>query len=125
MYLNQEKRLVTLRELSEKLGISKNNLIKVSNQLTKLGFIHTSRGRTGGLLINQETGNKSLKDIVTKTEETFFMAECFSGNQCSCFFLPSCLLKKKISEALQAFLASLAQSTLNEVTAVASKSRRK
>ncbi len=33
MYLNQQKRLVTLNELSEKLDISKNNLIKVSNQL--------------------------------------------------------------------------------------------
>ena len=116
MYLNEQKRLVTLNELSEKLGISKNNLIKVSNQLAKLDFIDTSRGRTGGLTIKSETGNKNLKEIVTKTEATFYIAECFSGQRCDCTFLRGCLLKKTLSNALQAFLDSLAQKTLNEVT---------
>ena len=116
MYLNQEKCLVTLNELSEKLGISKNNLIKVSNQLAKLNLISTTRGRTGGLLINDETGRKSLKDIVTKTEETFSLAECFSGKACGCSFLRSCSLKKSLADALQAFLSSLAEKTLNDVT---------
>lgn len=116
MYLNQEKRLVTLNELSEKLGISKNNLIKVSNQLAKLNLITTTRGRTGGLLIKKEAGAKTLKDIVTKTEETFNIADCFSGKKCDCLVLSSCFLKKCLSDALDAFLTSLAQKTLNDVT---------
>lgn len=116
MYLNQEKRLVTLNELALKLEISKNNLIKVSNQLAKLGMISTTRGRSGGLLINDETGKKTLKEIVTKTEETFYMAECISSNLCRCPYLPSCLLKGSIARALQAFLRSLDAETLNDVT---------
>lgn len=116
MYLNQNKRLVTLNELSEKLRISKNNLIKVSNQLSKLNFIDTLRGRAGGLVIKEEMGEASLKDIVSKTEETFFIAECFSGQKCNCTFLPGCSLKKSLGDALQAFLNSLAQKTLNDVT---------
>lgn len=117
MYLNQKRTLVTLNELSEKLEVSKNNLIKVSNQLAKLNFIDTTRGRTGGLLIKEETGNKSLKDIILKTEETFHLAECFSNKKSNCPFLPSCFLKKGLQEAFQAFLESLAGKTLNDCTA--------
>lgn len=116
MYLNQHKRLVTLNEISEKLGISKNNLIKVSNQLAKLNFIDTTRGRTGGLLIKKETGQQTLKDIVIQTEETFYIAECFSAKKCDCTFLRGCSLKKSLSQALQAFLNSLALQTLDDVT---------
>ncbi|AGH95363.1 RrF2 family transcriptional regulator [Pseudobdellovibrio exovorus] len=116
MYLNQKKSLITLNELAEKLGISKNNLIKVSNQLAKAGWIDTSRGRTGGLVIKAETGSMSLKEIVLKTEETFNMAECFSNKKCHCTFLRNCLLKKSLNEALSAFLEALSEKTLNDVT---------
>lgn len=116
MYLNQEKRLTTLNELSKKLVISKNNLIKVSNQLAKHNLISTIRGRAGGLLINEDTGIQTLRYIITKTEERFFIAECFTDKKCGCTFLPTCFLKKSLSDALQAFLTSLGQKTLNDVT---------
>jgi len=116
IYINEEKRLVTLSELSSRLGISKNNLIKVSNQLAKLNFIETTRGRTGGLLIKKETGKTSLKEIVTKTEETFYLAECFPQKKCACTFFPTCSLRKTLFEALQAFLDTLAEKTLDDVT---------
>lgn len=116
MYLNQQKALITLNELSEKLHISKNNLIKVSNQLAKAGFIETTRGRTGGLIIRKETSNKSLKEIILETEETFNMADCFAIKRCDCTFLPKCHLQESLKEALKAFLNSLAGKTLNDVT---------
>lgn len=116
MFLNREKRLVTLNELSEVLGVSKNNLIKVSNQLAKLGYIETSRGRAGGLLIKKETGQRNLKEIVLKTEETFYLAECFECKICECTLLPNCSLKRTLASALKAFLCTLAGTTLNDVT---------
>lgn len=116
MYLNQKKSLITLNELAQNLGISKNNLIKVSNQLAKAGWIETSRGRTGGLEIKAETGQMNLKDIVLKTEETFNVAECFSNKKCQCTFLKNCLLKRSLNEALSAFLEALSGKTLNDVT---------
>lgn len=116
MYLNQTKSLVTLNELSEMLGVSKNNLSKVSNQLEKLGWIETTRGRAGGLLIKNGTGKKSLKEIVIETERTFYIAECFSDERCDCAFLPRCKLKKTLADAMYAFLDSLAEKTLDDVT---------
>ncbi len=115
MYLNQEQKPITLSELSEKLAVSRNNLIKVSNQLAKLNLIDTTRGRAGGLLIKEETGEKTLRDIIYQTE-TFNLAECFSCEKCGCTFLRNCFLRKSLSDALEAFLSSLAQKTLNDVT---------
>lgn len=116
MYLNQKRVLITLNELSSKLGISKNNLIKVSNQLAKTGWIETTRGRSGGLLIKEHTGKMSLKEIVLETEETFNMAECFTNKMCKCTFLKNCRLQRSLNEALSAFLESLGSKTLNDVT---------
>lgn len=98
IYLNQCKRLVTLNELSLKLGISKNNLIKASNQLAKLGFIETSRGRAGGLWISDYAGKASLKEIIQETER-FDIAACFSKKDVQCTFRGHCLLKKSFREA--------------------------
>ena len=116
MYLNQHRRLVTLNELAEKIAVSKNNLIKASNQLAKLNLIESSRGRTGGLKINEATGSKSLKEIILQTEETFHIVECFADRKCDCSFLPSCKLKRALSEAFHSFLQSLGEKTLNDVT---------
>lgn len=116
MYLNQKKSQATLNELAEKLKLSKNNLIKVSNQLAKLGFIETARGRAGGLTIGKETGNLTLREIMTRTEESLELAECFSGKKVCCTYLKGCLLKASLKRALEAFLDSLGQTTLNDVT---------
>lgn len=116
MYLNQEKRLVTLNEMSEHLGISKNNLIKASNQLAKLDFIETTRGRTGGLMIKNGTGRITLKEIILQTEESFHFADCFGDKKSNCTFLPGCLLKHALNNAFHAFLESLAERTLDDVT---------
>lgn len=120
MYLNEKKNLITLNELSEKVGVSKNNLIKVSNQLAKLNFIETTRGRSGGLLIREETGKRSLKEIIMQTEPTFYIAECFSKS-CDCLYQGRCSLQRSLAEALRAFMESLAQKTLNDVTPKSNK----
>lgn len=116
MYLNQEKRLITLNELAENLDISKNNLIKVSNQLAKSGFIETTKGRTGGLLIKESTGRTTIADIILQTEESFNMAECFADKKCDCTFLKNCLLKNTLKDALRAFIDTLAKTTIDDVT---------
>lgn len=116
MYLNKEKRLITLKELSTKLNISRNNLIKVSNQLSKQGYIETSQGRGGGLTIKTDAAKTSIKDIICETEENFHMAECFSAKACDCTFIKSCLLKKSLKEALDVFLGSLEKITIDDVT---------
>lgn len=116
MYLNQTKRLITLQELSKRVGVSRNNLIKASNQLSKLGFVESIKGRAGGLKIGKDAGEKTLREIVSQTEENFFMADCFAAENCKCVFYPKCPLKRSLKLALDAFLLSLGKTTLDDVT---------
>lgn len=115
MYLNQTKRRITLGELSKSLGISRNNLIKVSNQLARRGFIEASRGKSGGVIIHKDSGRLSLKEIISQTEGTFHLAQCFSGST-DCRFLKGCRLKVSLSAALAAFLSALETPTLDDIT---------
>tara|TARA_Y100001935_G_scaffold255186_1_gene266984 strand:- start:11 stop:379 length:369 start_codon:yes stop_codon:yes gene_type:complete len=118
MYLNQTKRLVTLNELSEVLAVPRNSLIKVSNQLAKLGHIETSRGRNGGLQINRDAGKLTLKSIILQTEESFNIAECFNDANCKCYFMNLCPLKGRLKGALNMFLDALGDTSLDEVTPI-------
>lgn len=117
MYLNQKKTLVTLNELAENLNISKNNLIKVSNQLAKANFISTVKGRSGGLILNKNMGKRNLKEIIVETEKRFNIAVCFTKDtKCECSFVKNCKLQRTLNEALNSFLNSLASKTLNDLT---------
>ena len=116
IYLNHKNGQATLNELSDKLKLSKNNLIKVSKQFARLGFIETTRGRAGGLTIRKETGKMTLKEIILQTEESLNLADCFSGKKSSCTYVKGCLLKMKLKRALDEFLDSLGQTTLYDVT---------
>ncbi len=116
MYLNQTKDLATLKDLSKSLGISRNNLIKVSAQLSDLGLVEATRGASGGLKIKATTGKKTLKEIVGQTEQQFRMAECFVNKNSTCTFVHSCKLKTTLKGALNAFLDTLADTTVDDIT---------
>lgn len=116
MYLNQTQKLVTLGELSKTLRISRNNLIKVSAQLSDLGFVETVRGSAGGLKINTTTGKTTLRTIISQTEQQFRMAECFVDKKSSCTYQYSCRLKTSLKGALEAFLNALEETTVDDIT---------
>lgn len=115
MYMNQHKRQVTLNELADVLQISRNSLIKVSNRLTKNKFITSTRGKFGGLTIANNAGKLTIKEIVSKTEESMYIAECFSSSG-NCVFQKKCALKKALKKALKAFLESLGDTNLDDIT---------
>jgi len=116
IYLNRAKRLVTLNELAEKLHVSRNHLIKVVIRLTREGYIESVRGRNGGLAIASNAGILKLGDILLSTEEGFDLAECFRNPQTECPFFPKCKLKQTLNQALNAFIATLNQRTLDDVS---------
>ncbi len=116
IYLNREQRLVTMNELAEKLHVSRNHLIKVVVRLTRAGYVESVRGRSGGLEISPRAGSLKLGDILLTTEEGFDLAECFRNPDTECPFFPSCKLKKTLNHALDAFISTLNQQTLDDVT---------
>ncbi len=117
MYLaGHRDRLVTIAEIAEVHGISKNHLMKVVYQLGQTGMVETVRGRNGGLRLNREPAEINIGEVVRITETDFQMAECFdpSGNQC--LYSPECALKEVLQSATAAYLNKLDRVTLATLT---------
>lgn len=112
--LNRD-RLVTINDIAEMHGISKNHLMKVVHQLGLSGMIETVRGRNGGLRLNKEPSDINIGDVVRGSETDFYMAECFDRENNSCVYSPGCMLKGVLSSATSAYLAVLDGVTLNDL----------
>lgn len=77
LYLAAAEGTATVSEIAERHGISKNHLVKVVHHLGKLGYVHTERGRHGGIRLAREPGSMRLGALVQDTEPHFHLVECF------------------------------------------------
>lgn len=108
-------RLVTVQEIADLHGISKNHLTKVVHQLGLFGVIETIRGRNGGLRLAREPGAINIGAVVRATETDFYMAECFNPAGKPCGLQTGCALKGVLSRATAAYLAVLDGQTLADL----------
>lgn len=108
-------RLVTIQDIADLHGISKNHLMKVAHQLGLSGMVETVRGRNGGLRLNKEPADINIGEVVRNTETDFFMAECFDRKKTQCAYLPSCELKEVLRSATAAYLHVLDGVTLDDL----------
>lgn len=117
MYLATHRdRLVTIAEIADTHGISKNHLMKVVHQLGLTGMVETVRGRNGGLRLNHEPADIIIGEVVRTTETDFHMAECFDPSGDHCLYSPACALKDALQVATAAYLDKLDQVTLASLT---------
>lgn len=107
--------LATIQEIADTYQISKNHLMKVAYDLGKHGYIETIRGRGGGIRLAMPAGEIIIGQVVRKTEEDFYLVECFNPENNLCKISPECRLKNALYEALQAYLKVLDSYTLADV----------
>jgi Rrf2 family transcriptional regulator, nitric oxide-sensitive transcriptional repressor len=69
-------RLVTIEEVADRFGISKNHLMKVAYQLAQAGYLETVRGRNGGLRLGKTPSQIVVGAVVRKIEPDFAVVEC-------------------------------------------------
>jgi Rrf2 family nitric oxide-sensitive transcriptional repressor len=119
MYLGPQKhRLVTVQEIAENHGISRNHLTKVVHHLGQAGLVETVRGRCGGIRLACDPAKISLGSVVRLTEPDFTMVECFDEKINSCSLSPTCVLKHTLGRATSAYLQELDRTTLASVLPV-------
>ena len=107
--------LITIAEVAERFGISKNHLMKVANTLGRGGFIETLRGRAGGLRLARPAASIPVGDVVRRMEGDSAIVECFQGGKGECLIIPACRLKTVFHEATEAFLAVLDRHTIGDL----------
>ena len=112
--MNQD-RLVTIQDIADLHGISKNHLMKVVHQLGLSGLVETVRGRNGGMRLRKASAEINVGAVVRSTESDFFMAECFNQRSNACVYAPACALKGVLFQATEAYLAVLDGVTLEQL----------
>ena len=108
-------RLVTVGELAERHGLSKNHLMKVVHQLGVAGYVETVRGRGGGLRLAKPTESIGLGEVVRRTEPDFAIVSCFQPIDEPCAIRPCCVLKNAFEKARDAFIDVLDGYTLKDL----------
>lgn len=112
-------RLVTIQEIADNHGISKNHLTKVVHRLGVAGLVTTMRGRTGGIRLARSPAMITLGSVVRLTEPDFIMVECFDEVSNTCTLSPVCVLKHALGRATSAYLQELDRMTLADVLPLA------
>lgn len=118
MYVGTRRdELVTIEEIAAGYGISRNHVMKVVFRLGRLGYLATVRGKGGGVRLARAPAEVNLGRLVRETEDDLALVECFEADGGACRIEPACVLRKVLSEALEAFLAVLDRYTLADLLA--------
>lgn len=106
---------VTISEIAESYGISRNHLVKVVHHLAGAGFVHTTRGKGGGLRLARPAEEINLGQVIRSTEGGFDLVECMDKERNTCPISQMCSLKGVVREALAAFTGVWDRYTLADV----------
>ena len=115
MYLGANTdRLVTTTEMSARLHVSREHLMKSLQALTALGLVHGTRGRGGGFTLSGEGVDTTLGSLVRSLEPSLAMAECFEPES-TCPLTGNCRLAGVLAEAQTGFFEILDRYTLGDL----------
>lgn len=114
------QQLVTISELAERHGVSRNHLMKIVTDLGRQGVLETTRGRGGGLRLLRDPSRIRIGDVVRASETDFRLVECFDPGTSQCTLTPSCRLKGLFDAALRAYFKELDGMTLADIVKPAS-----
>jgi Rrf2 family nitric oxide-sensitive transcriptional repressor len=106
-------RLVTKSEIAKCCNTSENHLAQVTHQLSQLGFLHTQRGRNGGINLARPAEEIVIGDVFRNLEGALPLAECFADADNTCPLVSACRLRLALADAAEAFYAHLDAITLD------------
>lgn len=115
MYLGRADKRTQIDEIAKFYNISKNHLTKVVNNLATLGYIETTRGRGGGIMLKMAPEDINVGVLIRQTEEHFNLVECFDRETNTCPIIDHCGLMSVLGEALKAYLKVLDKYTLKDI----------
>ncbi len=105
--------LINVGKISEAMGSSRNHLAKVMQRLVKEGFVKSTRGPSGGFLLNKPAAGITLLDIYECIEGPIVSTGCPLNRQiCP---MNECLMGGIISQATLLVKDHLASRALAEL----------
>ena len=108
-------RRASVAEIAAKFSLSEHHLSKVATALASEGFVHSTRGRAGGLSLAKPASEIRIGAVVRSLTRNLSVAECFAGNG-ACVITPACGLRGPLAEAQEAFFRVLDGYSLADVS---------
>lgn len=103
-------------DIAAAYDISLNHLRKVVQALAHAGYVQTTRGRSGGIVLARPPDQIVAGQVVRDLEPNFRMVECHDPATDRCVLTPCCGLNRALEDARDAFLATLDKVTLADLT---------
>lgn len=97
-----EGELSSVAKVSALYGVSRNHMVKVINQLVKLGYLGSQRGKNGGIWLAVKPAEVNIGAVIRELEGNLDGIDCGSP---ACHIVSVCLLKNALKEAMNAFLS--------------------
>lgn len=108
-------KLSRIGDIAKAYSVSELFLFKILQPLTKAGLVESVRGRNGGIRLGRAADKITLLDVVSVTEDSFAMAECFENDATECPLVDSCGLNTALRKALGAFFEVLATYSIDDL----------
>lgn len=99
------------QDIAKSYEIPLNHLTKIINKLGRLGYVNTYRGRNGGIELGKAKEDIFVRQIIVDFEPFLNPADCDN-----CLLSEYCVLKDCLTRASEAFLQSLGDTSLAEIS---------
>ncbi len=106
-----EGRMTSISEVTEVYNVSRNHMVKIINQLSRLGYVTAVRGKNGGIRLGKPAREIRIGDVV-RDMEPLSLVNCSHE---FCHITSACRLKLALSNAVKSFLQELDNITLAEL----------
>jgi|SRR5215469_6326848 len=107
--------LTTIPEIVRHFGISTGHVMKVVHRLAQKGYLHTIRGKKGGMRLARGPEEITVGAVVRDMEQELGVLGCLQGNAGYCRIEECCVLRSALREATNAFLATLDRHTIADL----------
>lgn len=107
--------LVRKHEIAKHCGASEAHLALVIHQLGQTGFLHTHRGRGGGIELAKDPETLTVGDVYRALEPDHSVTECLKLDHKNCPRADDCSLTRLMCEALDSFYKVLDKVTVAQL----------
>ncbi len=108
--MHQQDGFVSLKEISERQGISKKYLEQIVPMLNKSGILRTNRGNRGGYMLAKPAQECTVGDVLRATEGSLAPVSCleYEVNDCPRKpFCPTLFVWEGLNRAVTSYLDSI------------------
>ena len=114
LFLSFKNEQTPVEAIADAYGISKDHLVKVVQQLVRLGYVRSQSGRFGGVRLARRAEEIGVAQVIADFEGRNGVLPCV-GEPSSCVLEPGCVLRNLLMKAESAFYTTFDGVTLADL----------